>query len=71
MLFRAKCINDVGIGIWNIVEIIIRIITSKMLKLKLSDSMWNNLMQLVKFGIVGFSNTVIGYLIYTITLKTF
>lgn len=61
--------NNVGTKIWNILEGCIKYIAYNVLKLKLSDALWNNLMQFVKFGIVGLSNTVIGYLIYAITLK--
>jgi len=59
----------IGIVLWNVCENILKFIVYKMLKFKLSDAAWKNLMQFIKFGIVGLSNTVIGYLIYAISLK--
>ena len=35
----------------------------------MSEKAWADLMQFIKFGIVGFSNTVIGYLIYVAALS--
>lgn len=55
--------------IWNTFERLLKLIAYKLLRLKLSDEYWAGLMQFVKFGIVGLTNTVIGYLIYVATLK--
>ena len=41
----------------------------KHLNISISNESWYGIIQFLKFGIVGVSNTVIGYLIYAITLK--
>lgn len=46
--------------------IIIRI--TKVFKVDISDTLVNNLLQFVKFGIVGVSNTVISYILNIVTL---
>lgn len=43
----------------------------KLLRLKINKTQWELLMQFVKFGIVGLSNTVISYVIYVVTLILF
>lgn len=60
--------RSIGV-LWNIIENIFKFIVYKMLRLSLSEETWDGLMQFVKFGIVGLSNTLIGYLIYAISLK--
>lgn len=60
--------GNIGI-LWNIIENIFKFIIYKILRLKLSEETWNGLIQFIKFGIVGLSNTVIGYLIYAVSLK--
>lgn len=56
---------------WNAFERLLRLIVCKLLRLKLTEKSWNALIQFIKFGIVGLSNTIIGYLIYVLSLKTF
>lgn len=51
-----------------LMEIIIRFIFEKVFKVELSEEKQDALIQFVKFGIVGLSNTVISYLIYVISL---
>lgn len=51
-----------------LMEIIIRFIFEKVFKVELSKEKQDALIQFVKFGIVGLSNTVISYLIYVISL---
>ena len=46
----------------------LKFIVHKQFKINLSDAVRADLIQFVKFGIVGFSNTVIGYLIYVAAL---
>lgn len=58
-----------GKVLWNWIEIILQFIIYKILRLKISEDVWRIFLQFVKFGIVGFSNTVIGYVIYVVTLK--
>lgn len=63
--------NKLGSTIWNVFEKGLKFIVYQLLKLKINESMWNSFMQFVRFGIVGLTNTVIGYLIYVISLKIF
>lgn len=50
-------------SLWDIVEKMIGFVLCKLLRLKISEKQWENLVQFVKFGIVGLSNTVISYVI--------
>ena len=61
--------KNVGSRVWILIDNSLRWITFKILKRNLSDKTWEGLMQFLKFGIVGLSNTVIGYLIYAVSLK--
>ncbi|WP_022760421.1 GtrA family protein [Butyrivibrio sp. AD3002] len=57
--------------IWNIIEIITGAVFRFLFKIvgkEYTDSIHETLMQFVKFGIVGVSNTVISYLLYTFSL---
>lgn len=55
----------------NIIEKIMDFAIRKILHIKLSDSKWETLLQFVKFGIVGVSNTVVSYVIYVVSLLIF
>ncbi len=60
--------------IWNMIEKIAYIlldIVFKLAKLDLTDKIYQNFMQFIKFGIVGLSNTIISYIIYVISLLLF
>ena len=48
-------------NLWEIIEKMIDFILCKLLRLKINETQWVALMQFVKFGIVGLSNTVISY----------
>jgi len=61
--------NEALAKIWNAFERLLKFVVYKILRLQLSDKLWAGLMQFVKFGIVGLTNTIIGYLIYVVTLK--
>lgn len=61
--------DNFGTKIWMQFENFLKLIIFKILKLNISDNAWNTLIQFFKFGIVGASNTVIGYLIFAVTLK--
>ena len=57
--------------VWNIVDKIVRVIVGgffRLLKKDYTASVHEGLMQFVKFGIVGVSNTVISYVLYSVTL---
>lgn len=56
---------------WNLIEIIMDFIIRKVLHIKLDDAKWEALVQFVKFGIVGLSNTVVFYVIYVVSLLIF
>ena len=44
-------------NLWKIIEKMIDFILCKLLRLKINETQWEALMQFVKFGIVGLSNT--------------
>lgn len=52
----------------NIIEGILRFIVTKIFRVRLSEQKWGSLLQFVKFGIVGVSNTLIGFIIYIVSL---
>lgn len=57
--------------IWNVIEKIVSVVVGgafRLLKKDYTASVHEGLMQFVKFGIVGVSNTVISYILYTVTL---
>lgn len=49
---------------WNIVEKILEFALKKILRLNINSRQQENLLQFIKFGIVGLSNTIISYVIY-------
>lgn len=61
-------------GLWAGVEKAVYYVLSKMfaaINKELSDELFTSLMQFVKFGIVGVSNTLISYVLYVISLLFF
>ncbi len=56
-------------SVWSIFENIIQFAMIKALHLKVSESQSSKIMQFVKFGIVGVSNTIISYVVYLILIK--
>ena len=60
-----------NMNLWKFIEKILDFILCKLLRLKINKTQWEALMQFVKFGIVGLSNTVISYVIYVVTLILF
>lgn len=64
----------IGSALWSIIEKIARVVLEscfKLCKKELSDETFSAIMQFVKFGIVGVSNTVISYVLYAISLLGF
>lgn len=51
--------------IWNLIESLMKFFFVKVLHIKFTEEKWEALVQFVKFGIVGVSNTVISYVLYT------
>lgn len=60
--------NEKSSKIWCVIESVMDFIIRKILHIKLSQARWDSLMQFIRFGIVGLSNTVISYVIYVISL---
>lgn len=60
--------------IWNVIGKIAYILLDmifKLVKRDLTNKIYQNFMQFVKFGIVGLSNTIISYVIYVVSLLLF
>ena len=57
--------------LWRIIEFVMEFVLKKILHITISDTRWEALLQFVKFGIVGLSNTVISYVIYVVSLLLF
>ncbi len=56
--------KKIGNFIWNMIESIARFFLVKLFRIKFTEKSWEAFMQFVKFGIVGVSNTLLGYLLY-------
>ena len=56
--------------IWKAVENIVYFLFIRVLHIELTEKKLEGILQFLKFGIVGLSNTVISYIIYVITLFT-
>lgn len=55
--------------IWHVIKGIMdwcRALFTKITKIEIKDEVWDGLVQFVKFGLVGFSNTIISYATYYI-----
>lgn len=60
--------KKIGARIWKILDRIMRFVVYKILHLNISEENWEKILQFVKFGIVGFSNTVVSYAVYVAAL---
>lgn len=59
---------------WSIIKAIMnwcRSVFTKITKVEINDEVWEGLIQFVKFGLVGFSNTIISYATYYILVPFF
>lgn len=63
--------KSIGEIFWNTINSILELILKKILHITISDIQWESLLQFVKFGIVGLSNTIISYVIYVVALLLF
>lgn len=55
--------------IWKFIEIILKTILIRILRISFLESKWDEFIQFIKFGIVGLSNTFISYFSYLIFYK--
>lgn len=69
--FIDKIIQAIARFFWVIVKWILEFFVFKLFRLKISDDKWQAFLQFIKFCIVGFSNTVISYVTYTVLLLVF
>lgn len=60
--------NNSNHSLWDTAEDFLKHVCCDIFRLKVSTATWNSLIQFIKFGIVGLSNTVIGYVLYAVTL---
>lgn len=51
-------------GVWELIEEIMHFFVFRIFHIPLSEQKWQGLLQFIKFGIVGLSNTVISYVVY-------
>lgn len=66
--------SGIGEKLWNLIETIVRAVFGlvfKICKIDFSEEQWENLMQFVKFGLVGVWNTIFNYAIYAVALLVF
>lgn len=57
--------------VWKLTKKFLYFVRCDLLKIKLSENQMNNLIQFVKFGIVGLSNTIVSYVVYLVAYFTF
>ena len=58
-------------GLQRFAEAAIRFVFGRILRINLNDKQMAGLMQFIKFGLVGVSNTVVSYVVYLISLYFF
>ena len=51
-----------------VIEIVMRFVAYKVLRLNIGDNVWSGLVQFVKFGVVGLTNNAISYVIYIVLI---
>ena len=60
--------NNIGSTLWNGLEKMLNFFCFRVFHLKFLENKWEQVIQFVKFGIVGVSNTVVSYAIYIVSL---
>ena len=54
-----------------LIERLLKFLLTRLLRINISDEAWTALIQFIKFGIVGLSNTVISYVVYLVAFLAF
>lgn len=57
------------IKIWNYIEKILHAFLYEIVRIQLSESDWNKIMQFIKFGVVGIVNNIISYGVYVLLVS--
>jgi putative flippase GtrA len=55
--------------IWHSFKDLVRIFSLKILRIDILDKKWNTIIQFIKFGLVGVSNTIISYCVYLLLIQ--
>lgn len=68
MHFKDNGMDKEGDSLGDRFERTLKRAADRLLKREIDETVWISVMQFIKFGIVGLSNTVIGYIIYAVVL---